>query len=150
MDGSAAVPFGRTPTPSPYPERKTDFLPQPSHSLAARAAAERRNDFVSLWKRGNVYWSYLFVDGIRYSQSTGTNNRRQALVVEQHFREELNLQRHQIVQPSPQMPFGELAARFLAEGNARRWHTERLKLLLPYWGNVPIGRIHKAMADDYR
>jgi integrase len=105
---------------------------------------------VSLWKRGNVYWSYVYVDGIRYAQSTGTNNRRQALIVEQHFKEELNLQRHQIVQPNPQMPFGELAARFLAEGNARPWHRERLKLLLPYWGEVPIGRIHKAMAEDYR
>lgn len=105
---------------------------------------------MSLWKRGNVYWSYLYVDGIRYAQSTGTNNRRQALMVEQHLRDELNLQRHQIIQPVPQMPFGELAARFLAEGNAKPWHTERLKLLLPYWGEVPIGRIHKAMADDYR
>ena len=105
---------------------------------------------MSLWKRGNVYWSYVYVDGIRYAQSTGTNNRRQALIVEQHFKEELNLQRHQIVQPNPQMPFGELAARFLAESNACPWHRERLKVLLPYWGEVPIGRIHKAMADDYR
>src|SRR5712692_9228517 len=48
------------------------------------------------------------------------------------------------------MSFGELAARFLAEGSARPWHIDRLKLLLPYWSEVPIGRIHKSMAADYR
>jgi integrase len=105
---------------------------------------------VSLWKRGNVYWSYIFVDGIRYAQSTGTGNRRQAERIEQRFKEELNLRRYQIVQPAPEMPFGELAARFLAEGDARPWHIDRLKLLLPYWSEIPIGRIHKSMAADYR
>jgi integrase len=105
---------------------------------------------MSLWKRGNVYWSYLWMDGIRYAQSTGTGNRRQALTIEQRFQEELNLKRHQIVQPTPHISFGELAARFLAEGGPRPWHIDRLKLLLPYWCEVPIGRIHKSMTDDYR
>jgi hypothetical protein len=48
------------------------------------------------------------------------------------------------------MSFGELAARFLAEGGARPWHIDRLKLLLPYWSEIPIGRITKSMAADYR
>ena len=105
---------------------------------------------MSLWKRGNVYWSYLFMDGIRYAQSTGTGNRRDAETIEQRFKQDLNLKRHQIVQPAPNMSFGELSARFIAEGTARPWHFERLKILLPYWGDVPIGRIHKAMVADYR
>jgi integrase len=105
---------------------------------------------MSLWKRGNVYWSYIYVDGIRYSQSTGTGNLRQATKIEQRFREQLNLKRHQIVQPRPEMTFGELVARFLAEGEPRPWHVDRLKLLLPYWSETPIGRIHKAMTADYR
>jgi integrase len=105
---------------------------------------------MSLWKRGKVYWSYVYVDGIRYSQSTGTGNLRQATLIEQRFRDELNLKRHQIIQPAPQMSFGELTARFLAEGDSRPWHIDRLKLLLPYWSETPIGRIHKAMTTDYR
>jgi len=105
---------------------------------------------MSLWKRGNVYWSYLYLDGIRYAQSTGTGNRRLAETIEHRFKEDLNLKRHQVVQPAPEMTFGELAARFLAEGGARPWHIDRLKLLLPYWSEVPIGRIHKSMAADYR
>lgn len=105
---------------------------------------------MSLWKRGKVYWSYVYVDGIRYSQSTGTANLRHATLIEQRFRDELNLKRHQIIQPVPQMTFDELAARFLAEGDRKDWHVDRLKLLLPYWGETPIGRIHKAMTVDYR
>jgi len=105
---------------------------------------------MSLWKRGKVYWSFIYVDGIRYAQSTGTGNLRQATLIEQRFREELNLKRHQITEPRPRMSFGELAARFLAEGGARPWHIDRLKLLLPYWSETPIGQIHKAMTVDYR
>jgi integrase len=105
---------------------------------------------MSLMKRGNVYWSYLYVDGIRHQQSTGTANLRQATTIEQRFREELNLKRHQIAEPRPQMTFGELAALFLAEGDRKNWHVDRLKLLLPYWSETRIGRIHKAMAVDYR
>lgn len=105
---------------------------------------------MSLWKRGKVYWSFIYVDGIRYSQSTGTGNLRQATLIEQRFREELNLKRHQIVQSALQMTFGELTARFLAEGDRKDWHVDRLKLLLPYWSETPIGRIHKAMTTDYR
>jgi integrase len=105
---------------------------------------------MSLWKRGNVYWSFVYMDGIRYSQSTGTGNLRKATLIEQHLKEELNLRRHQVTEPTPQMTFGDLAARFLAEGDRKAWHVDRLKVLLPYWSEIPIGRIHKAMATDYR
>jgi len=105
---------------------------------------------VSLWKRGKVYWSYLYLDGVRHSQSTGTGNLRQAAEIERRFRDTLNLKRHQIADPHPEMPFGTLAANFLAEGDRKDWHVDRLKPLLPYWSEVPIGRITKAMALDYR
>jgi integrase len=105
---------------------------------------------VSLYKRGGVFWSYVFMDGVRHARSTGTGNRRNAETIEQRFKEELNLQRHHASSPVPQMPFGELAARFLAEGDAKPWHIDRLKLLLPYWADIQIGRIHKALAADYR
>jgi hypothetical protein len=150
MDGAAAVSPSRATAPPSHAEQQAAHLSQSSHSLAAQAAAERRKRFVSLWKRGNVYLSYLTMDGIRYAQSTGTGNRRRATLIEQHFREELNLKRHQVIEPTPQMSFGELAARFLTEGSPRPWHIDRLKLLLPYWSEVPIGRIHKSMTDDYR
>jgi integrase len=105
---------------------------------------------VSLYKRGGVFWSYISMDGVRHSQSTGTGNRRRAETIEQRFKEELNLKRHHVAEPAPHMTFGELAARFLAEGDAKPWHTDRLKLLLPYWSEIPIGRIHKGLTADYR
>jgi integrase len=105
---------------------------------------------MSLFKRGGVFWSYVSMDGVRYSQSTGTGNRRKAELIDQRFKEELNLKRHHVVEPAPHMAFGELAARFLAEGDAKPWHVDRLKLLLPFWSEIPIGRIHKGLVIDYR
>jgi len=105
---------------------------------------------VSLYKRGGVYWSYLWMDGIRHSQSTGTSNRRKAETIEQRFREELNLKRHHVAEPKLDMTFGELAALFLANGDAKPWHVGRLDMLLPYWAEIPIGHIHKGLATEYR
>jgi integrase len=105
---------------------------------------------MTLWKRGNVYWSYVWVDGVRQMKSTGTGNRRQAELIDQRFKDEANLKRHGVTQPSPDMTFGELAARFLAEGSPKPYHVDRLKVLLPYWSETPIGRISKARARDYR
>jgi hypothetical protein len=53
---------------------------------------------VSLLKRGNVWWSYFSVDGIRHQYSTGTSNRRKAETIETKLKEEVNDQRFQIVQ----------------------------------------------------
>ena len=105
---------------------------------------------VSLWKRGNVWWSYVYVDGIRHAKSTGTANRKLATQIDQHFREELNLRRQRLREPTPDMLFGELAARFIAEGASKPYHIDRLKVLLPYFSETRIGRIDKAMARDYR
>ena len=105
---------------------------------------------MTLWKRGGVYWSYLVKDGERFAQSTGTGNLRQATQIEQHFKEQLNLNRLQITQPQPEMLFGEVAAHFRTESVCRPWHIDRLKLLLPFFRDVPIGRIRKSMIAEYR
>ncbi len=105
---------------------------------------------MTLWKRGNVFWAYVYVDGIRHAKSTGTGNRRNAEQIEQRFKEELNLKRQGMSQLVPDMTFGELAARFLAEGVQKPYHVDRLKVLLPFFGEIPIGRITKALARDYR
>lgn len=105
---------------------------------------------MALFKRGNVYWSYVWVDGIRHAKSTGITNRRTAERIDQRFKEELNLARMGVVEPKPEMAFSELAARFLADGSPRPYHIDRLKLLLPYWGTTEIGRITKADAREYR
>jgi hypothetical protein len=44
------------------------------------------------------------------------------------------------------MTFEELVARFIAHAGAKAWHLDRLKLLLPFFGGYPIGRITKNLA----
>jgi len=105
---------------------------------------------MTLFRRGNVYWAYVYVDGIRHAKSTGTRNRRQAEQIEQRFKDELNLKRQGIAQLAPEMTFAELAARFLADGEPRPYHRDRLKVLLPYFGETAIGRITKNLALAYR
>lgn len=105
---------------------------------------------MTLWKRGRVWWVYFYLDGIRHQYSTGTGNRRQAELVEQKLRQNANLKRHQVVQVDPQLTFGALAARFIANAGPRPHHLERLKFLLAYFADIPLTRITKGMARDYR
>ena len=92
---------------------------------------------MSLFKRGNVWWSYFYEDGIRHQSSTGTSNRRQAETIEAKLKEEVNNQRFQIVKADPAMTFGELAARFIASGSVRPHHLYHLKFLLPFFSETP-------------
>jgi len=105
---------------------------------------------VSLYRRGRTFWTYIWIDGVRHAKSTGTINRRQAEAIERQFREELNRRRHQIREASPDMTFADLAARFLADGSPRPYHLDRLKVLLPYFGEAPIGRISKPLVREFR
>jgi integrase len=105
---------------------------------------------MTLFKRGRIFWAYVWIDGIRYAKSTGTGHRRQAESVEHEFKEELNRRRHQIREASPDMTFGELAARFLADGSPRPYHFDRLKVLLPHFADHPIARISKPSVREYR
>jgi integrase len=105
---------------------------------------------VSLFKRGNVWWSYIYQDGVRQQYSTGTSNRRQAETIEAKLKEEANNRRFQIVRTDPQMTFGELAARFIASGSVRPHHMYHLKFLLPFFEHTQVLRVTKALADEFR
>jgi integrase len=105
---------------------------------------------VSLFKRGDVWWAYFYRDGIRHQLSTGTSNRRQAETVQAKPKEEVNNRRFQIVESDPNITFGELAARFVSSGSARRHHHYHLKFLLPYFAEFPALRITKSLAEEFR
>ena len=105
---------------------------------------------MTLYRRGRKYSIQLWVDGIRHLKSTGTTNRREAEAIEREFREKLNRKRNQVREASPDMTFADLAARFLADGSPRPYHLDRLKVLLPYFGETPIGSISKPTAREYR
>ena len=105
---------------------------------------------MTLFRRGNVFWAYVYVDGVRHAKSTGTNNRRQAEQIEQRFKDELNLRREGLSRLAPETTFSVLAARFLAEGQPKPYHIDRLKVLLPFFGEIAIGRITKNLAIAYR
>lgn len=105
---------------------------------------------MSLYKRGGVWWNYVWQDGVRDARSTGTGNRKIAEQIAQKHKEELALKAAHLTELNPQMKFAELTARFLAEGEAKAWHHDRLKLLLPYFGETAIARIGKAQVRQYR
>jgi len=105
---------------------------------------------VSLLKRGSVWWSYFYLDGVRHQFSTGASNRRQAETIEAKLKEEANGRRFQLVQVDPHMTFDQLAARFIASGTAHRHHLYHLKFLLPFFGEIPVLRLTKPMTEEFR
>jgi integrase len=105
---------------------------------------------MTLWKRGNVYWTYVWADGIRHAKSTRTGNKRLALRIDEQYKEELALARTFPNRLQPDLTFGELAARFLAEAGPKPHHIDRLKILLPYFADSPIAQMNRAAARDYR
>lgn len=105
---------------------------------------------MSLLKRGNVWWAHFYVDGIRHQSSTGSSNKRQAELIEQNLREQANARRYQLVQADPNLTVAALAARFLAEGEVRPHHIYQLKALLPFFGDVPVLRLNRNMAREFR
>ena len=105
---------------------------------------------MTLYKRGAVYWSYVWVDGVRHAQSTKTGNRRLAEQIDQKHGEELRLRNTQCPELKPDMRFAELAARFLKDGCPKVWHRDRLKVLLPYFADMQVLRITKGIIRQYR
>jgi integrase len=105
---------------------------------------------VSLYKRGKTYWAAIWIDGVRHLRSLGTSNRRQAETLEQRWRDELHLKRFQLPNLEPEMLFGELYARFIAEGEVKPHHTERAKQFLGFFSEMPIGQITKNDVARYR
>lgn len=104
---------------------------------------------MSLFKRGNVYWAYVERDGVRHQRSTCTTNRKRAERFEMDFKRELEA-RGQTPDLRPELAFGLLAAKFLSSAQPKPWHVDRLKMALPYFADIPIGKITKNTAREYR
>lgn len=105
---------------------------------------------MTLWKRGNVYWTQIWFEGKRHAKSTCTGNKRQALRIDEQYKEELAVARSFPNRLQPDLTFGELAARFLAEAGPKPHHIDRLKILLPYFADITVAHINRAAARDYR
>ena len=105
---------------------------------------------MSLFKRGNTWWAYVWIDGQRHAKSTGTPNRRQAETIERQFHDELNDARHRLPQLQPTMTFAELTARFIGGGMARPHSLDRLKHLLPFFADIQLIDINTSVIRKYR
>ncbi len=105
---------------------------------------------MSLFKRGDVWWSYFYKDGIRHQYSTGTANRRQAETIEDKLKGDVNNQRFQIVETDRNMTFQQLAERFVASGSVRKHHNYHLRFLLPCFSDIPVLRLTKSLAEEFR
>lgn len=105
---------------------------------------------MSLYKRNSVWWYSIFVDGVRHVESTGTSNRRKAETIERQRREELNDQRHRVPHENPEMTFGALAARFIADGMSTPYSVDRLQHLLAFFADVPVRDINQSLTRKYR
>ena len=75
--------------------------------------------------------------------------REQAETIEQKLKEEVT-RRFGLVQADPHMKFGEVAAKFIASGIARKHHLYHLKFLLPFFADVPVLRLTKPMTEEFR
>jgi integrase len=105
---------------------------------------------VSLLKRGSVWWSYFYVDGIRHQSSTGTGNKRQAETVEQKLKEEINNRRFQIVKYDPDVTVAALCARFMDDPGYKRHHYFHIKAILPFFGDMQVIRLNRNDAGEFR
>jgi integrase len=105
---------------------------------------------MSLFKRGNTWWAYVWIDGVRHHKSTGTSNRRKAETILHQFREELNERRHRLPQLKPDMTFGELTAFFIGSGMGKPHALDRLKHLLPFFADMPLLHINTSAVRRYR
>jgi integrase len=105
---------------------------------------------MALYKRGSTWWSYIMIDGVRHSRSTGVSNRRLAESFERRFEEELAVKAAGFTELKPEMTFTELSARFLASGEVKAHHAGRLKMLLPFWGHRELRTINRGIVREYR
>ena len=105
---------------------------------------------MSLYKHGGVYWSYIWQDNIRYAKSTGTDKIRKAQDFDRKHKTELELKKLRPAELNPEMTFGHLFARFLADAEVKPFHIERSKAFLPYFAEKPIGEITKNEIIRYR
>jgi integrase len=105
---------------------------------------------MSLLKRGTNYTSMVWVEGVRYSKALHTGNKRLAEKLDQTFKEELYQREFQQPQFNPEMTFGEVFSRFLAEADVKAFHTERAKYFLGFFADMKLGRITRNDVIRYR
>ena len=105
---------------------------------------------MTLYKRGNVYWAYVTIDGVRHCRTTGTGSRRLAESIARKFEEELLSRAAGLTELRPEMTFAELSARFLVDGDVKPYHKDRLKMTLPFWGDIQLRSITKGTIRAYR
>jgi integrase len=105
---------------------------------------------MTLFKRGHVWWTGFYVDGKRYQESTGTNNRRRAESIERKLKEEKNLGRFRLREENPDLTFGELAKEFKENADISLFHTGRLKFLEAFFGEMRVVTITKHTTEEYR
>jgi integrase len=105
---------------------------------------------VSLLKRGSVWWSYFFVDGVRHQSSTGTGNKRQAEAIEQKLKQEINARKFQIVKYDPDITVAALCARFMDDPGYKRHHYFHIKAILPFFGDRQVIRLNRNDAVEFR
>lgn len=105
---------------------------------------------MSLFKRGNKWWAYVWIDGVRHHKSTGTSNRRKAETIERQFRDELNDAHQRLPHLKPEMTFGELAALFIGSGMGKPHSIDRMKHLLPFFADIPLLNINASAIRKYR
>src|SRR5579872_2579939 len=107
---------------------------------------------MSLWRRPStgIYETHVMMDGIRYRKSTGTANRKLAQSIDRKHEEELLASRFQVEQFKPSMTFAELSTKFIGEGLQKPWHKDRLKIILPYFAQMEISQISKAVVRQFR
>ncbi|HEV2199731.1 MAG TPA: site-specific integrase [Bryobacteraceae bacterium] len=105
---------------------------------------------MSLYKRGKVWWVYLYENGRRSQYSTGTGNRTRAQKIEDKLKRDLCERRFQLVDFDPDITFGAIAARFIASGSARPHHLYHLRFLSGFFSDVPALRVTKSLAEEFR
>jgi len=105
---------------------------------------------MALHKRGGTFTSYVWVDGVRYTRALHTGNKRLAETLDRQHKDELVERQYQMPQFNPGMTFGELYARFVAEGNAREYHRDRAKYVIDFFAKLEVGRITRNDVLRYR
>jgi integrase len=105
---------------------------------------------MSIYKRGDKWWSAVWIDGVRDLKSTGTSNRRKAETIDRQHHDELNERRHRLPQLKPEMTFGELTAHFIAGGMGKPHSLDRLKHLLPFFADMALLAINTSAIRKYR
>ena len=105
---------------------------------------------MSLYKRGGVWWAYIWIHGVRHGRSLKTGSKREAVIREREFQEELDTRRHKQIQLNPEMPFAALATRFIGSASFKPYHDNQLRSLLPYFGETPLTELNRVQADAYR